>query len=75
MVSPPPSASRRKPTAKPASGPGRPKDLGKRAAILEAAKQLFAREGFNGVSMDGIAAGSGGAASVIDLHLGGQHRL
>ena len=44
MVSPPPSASRRKPIAKPASGPGRPKDLGKRAAILEAAKQLFARQ-------------------------------
>ena len=34
------------------SGPGRPKDLGKRAAILEAAKRLFAREGFAGASMD-----------------------
>ena len=45
MVSPRHSASRAKSPAKPAaSGPGRPKDLGKRAAILEAAKQLFARE-------------------------------
>ena len=36
MATPPPSPSRRKSPVKPAaSGPGRPKDLGKRAAILE----------------------------------------
>jgi TetR/AcrR family transcriptional repressor of mexJK operon len=28
------------------TGPGRPKDLGKRAAILEAAKRLFTAQGF-----------------------------
>ena len=55
MISPAKSASGHKPTPK-VTGPGRPKDLGKRAAILEAAKQLFAREGFAGASMDKIAA-------------------
>ncbi|HWU69049.1 MAG TPA: TetR/AcrR family transcriptional regulator, partial [Stenotrophobium sp.] len=35
---------------------GRPKDLDKRAAIMASAKQLFARHGYSGVSMDAIAA-------------------
>ena len=42
------SHTSRKPSAKPAAkaaGPGRPKDLGKRAAILEAAKTLFIEQG------------------------------
>ena len=39
------------------SGPGRPKDLAKREAILEAAKCLFLRHGYAGSSMDAIAAG------------------
>lgn len=38
-----------------ACGPGRPKDLEKRAAILEAAKHLFVKQGFEGTSMDAIA--------------------
>jgi TetR/AcrR family transcriptional repressor of mexJK operon len=42
-----------------ASAPGRPKDLGKGAAILEAAKRMFTRHGFDGVSMDQIAAEAG----------------
>lgn len=37
-------------------GPGRPKDLEKRAAILESAKRLFLANGFEGTSMDAIAA-------------------
>jgi TetR/AcrR family transcriptional repressor of mexJK operon len=37
-------------------GPGRPKDLEKRAAILDAAKRLFPLSGFEGTSMDAIAA-------------------
>ena len=37
-------------------GPGRPKDLEKRAAILAAAKRLFPLLGFEGTSMDAIAA-------------------
>ncbi|MEO8012257.1 MAG: TetR/AcrR family transcriptional regulator [Dokdonella sp.] len=44
-------------------GPGRPKDLEKRAAILNAAKRLFPEYGFEGTSMDAIAA----AASVSKL--------
>lgn len=38
-----------------ACGPGRPKDLEKRAAILDAAKHLFIKQGFEGTSMDAIA--------------------
>ncbi|VXB61997.1 TetR family transcriptional regulator [Pseudomonas sp. 8AS] len=38
------------------SGPGRPKDPAKRLAILEAAKRLFMRHGYDGSSMDAIAA-------------------
>ena len=41
------------------SGPGRPKDLAKREAILEAAKCLFLRHGYAGSSMDAIAAHAG----------------
>jgi len=37
-------------------GLGRPKDLAKRAAILLAAKELFLRLGYDGSSMDAIAA-------------------
>lgn len=37
------------------AGPGRPKDLEKRHAILEAAKNLFVRHGYAGTSMDAIA--------------------
>ena len=76
MASPPPFPSRRKSPAKPAaSGPGRPKDLGKRAAILEAAKQLFAREGFNGVSMDQIAAEAGVSKLTVYSHFGDKDAL
>ena len=76
MVSPRSSASRSKSPAKPAaSGPGRPKDLGKRAAILEAAKQLFAREGFNGVSMDQIAAEAGVSKLTVYSHFGDKDAL
>nr|WP_298129023.1 TetR/AcrR family transcriptional regulator [uncultured Pseudoxanthomonas sp.] len=76
MASPRTSANRSKPPAKPASsGPGRPKDLGKRAAILEAAKQLFAREGFNGVSMDQIAAEAGVSKLTVYSHFGDKDAL
>lgn len=37
------------------AGPGRPKNLSKRAAILEAAQVLFLRHGYEGSSMDAIA--------------------
>lgn len=76
MVSPRSSASRSNVPAKPAaSGPGRPKDLGKRAAILDAAKHLFAREGFNGVSMDQIAAEAGVSKLTVYSHFGDKDAL
>ena len=37
------------------SGPGRPKDLAKREAILAAAQSLFLSNGYEGSSMDAIA--------------------
>ena len=43
----------------PAGGPGRPKDPAKRLAILEAAKRLFMQNGYDGSSMDAIAAEAG----------------
>ncbi|MFT3761490.1 MAG: TetR/AcrR family transcriptional regulator [Pseudoxanthomonas sp.] len=55
-------------------GPGRPKDLGKRAAILEAAKQLFVREGY-GVSMDQIAAAAGVSKLTVYSHFGDKEAL
>ncbi|MGH8054531.1 MAG: TetR/AcrR family transcriptional regulator [Stenotrophomonas sp.] len=64
--------------AKPAarnSGPGRPKDLSKRAAILNAAKEMFVEQGFNGVSMDGIAARAGVSKLTVYSHFGDKEAL
>ena len=74
MISPAKSASGHKAAPK-LSGPGRPKDLGKRAAILEAAKQLFAREGFAGASMDKIAAEAGVSKLTVYSHFGDKEAL
>lgn len=63
-----------KPTAR-GAGPGRPKDLGKRAAILEAAKELFIEQGFNGISMDGIAAAAGVSKLTVYSHFGDKETL
>lgn len=57
------------------AGPGRPKDLGKRAAILETAKRLFVRHGFDGVSMDQIAAEAGVSKLTIYSHYGDKESL
>ncbi|WP_205341337.1 TetR/AcrR family transcriptional regulator [Denitrificimonas caeni] len=43
------------PSQIPKAGPGRPKNLSKRAAILDAAQVLFLRQGYEGSSMDAIA--------------------
>ena len=60
--------------AKPA-GPGRPKDLVKRAAILEAAKQMFTQGGFDGASMDQIAAAAGVSKLTVYSHFGDKEAL
>ena len=57
------------------AGPGRPKDLGKRAAILEAAKQMFTQGGFDGVSMDQIAAAAGVSKLTVYSHFGDKEAL
>lgn len=49
-------------------GPGRPKDLEKRAAILDAAKKLFPLNGFDGVSMDAIATEAGVSKLTVYNH-------
>lgn len=57
------------------AGPGRPKDPGKRAAILEAAKRLFVALGFDGVSMDQIAAEAGVSKLTVYSHFGDKDSL
>ena len=48
--------------------PGRPKDLEKRAAILDAAKALFPARGYDGVSMDAIAQAAGVSKLTVYSH-------
>ncbi len=61
-------------TAK-AAGPGRPKDPGKRAAILDAAKRMFVSHGFERVSMDQIAAEAGVSKLTVYSHFGDKESL
>ena len=57
------------------NAPGRPKDLGKRAAILESAKRLFVEQGYDGVSMDQIAAAAGVSKLTVYSHFGDKDAL
>jgi len=56
-------------------GPGRPKDLEKRAAILAAAKRLFPLSGFEGTSMDVIAAEAGVSKLTVYSHFTDKETL
>lgn len=56
-------------------GPGRPKDMEKRAAILAAAKSLFVRNAFSGTSMDAIAADAGVSKLTVYSHFGDKDNL
>ena len=58
-----------------AAGPGRPKDPGKRAAILDAAKRMFVAQGFDGISMDQIAAEAGVSKLTVYSHFGDKDTL
>lgn len=60
---------------KPTPGPGRPKDLVKRAAILDAAARMFTRFGFEGASMDQIAAEAGVSKLTVYSHFGDKEAL
>ena len=56
-------------------GPGRPKDMEKRAAILAAAKALFIRNAFAGTSMDAIAADAVVSKLTVYSHFGDKDNL
>ena len=60
---------------RPAASPGRPKDLAKRAAILDAAERMFLQHGFDGVSMDQIAAAAGVSKLTVYSHFGDKDAL
>lgn len=59
----------------PRPAPGRPKDPAKRAAILDAAQRMFLAQGFDGVSMDQIAAGAGVSKLTVYSHFGDKATL
>ncbi|WP_140909243.1 TetR/AcrR family transcriptional regulator [Cognatiluteimonas lumbrici] len=62
------------PPARPAA-PGRPKDMEKAGAILEAARRLFTAHGFDGASMDQIAAEAGVSKLTVYSHYGDKDTL
>ncbi len=59
----------------PPSGPGRPKDLVKRQAILDAAKNLFVRNGYAGTSMDAVASEAGVSKLTVYSHFTDKETL
>lgn len=54
---------------------GRPKDLGKRAAILAAASRLFLEQGFERTRVDAIAAAAGVSKLTVYSHFQGKEGL
>ncbi|MDO7901981.1 TetR/AcrR family transcriptional regulator [Pseudomonas sp. K1(2024)] len=57
------------------TGPGRPKDLAKRDAILEAAKSLFLSLGYANTSMDAVAAAAGVSKLTVYSHFNDKQTL
>jgi TetR/AcrR family transcriptional repressor of mexJK operon len=60
---------------KPPPKRGRPKDLDKRLAILESAKELFVEQGYAGTSMDAIARNAGVSKLTLYSHFGHKEDL
>lgn len=58
-----------------AGTPGRPKDQEKRAALVEAAGQLFCRHGFDAVSLEAVAQAAGVSKLTIYSHFGDKDGL
>lgn len=56
-------------------GPGRPKNLAKRAAILDAAQVLFLQHGYEGSSMDAIAHEAGVSKLTVYNHFTDKETL
>ncbi|QCU72366.1 TetR/AcrR family transcriptional regulator [Luteimonas yindakuii] len=63
------------PAVKSPASPGRPKDMNKRAAILHAAESLFVEHGYEGTSMDQIAADAGVSKLTVYSHFGDKDAL
>lgn len=57
------------------AGPGRPKSAQKRRAILQAAQRLFLANGFEGTSVDQIAAEAGVSKLTVYSHFGDKATL
>ena len=57
------------------NGPGRPKDLAKRQAILDAAKILFLSHGYANTSMDAVAAEAGVSKLTVYSHFNDKETL
>ncbi len=55
--------------------PGRPKDVAKRAAILDAARGLFARQPFEQVTMEAVAAQAGVSKMTVYSHFNDKESL
>jgi len=70
-----PGTSRSAPASPRRGAPGRPKDPGKRAAILDAAKRLFIAHGYEGASMDQIAADAKVSKLTVYSHFGDKDSL
>lgn len=58
-----------------ALGPGRPKDLEKRQAVLDAAQELFLTQGFTATSMDAVAQAAGVSKLTVYSHFGDKEGL
>lgn len=56
-------------------GPGRPKDMAKREAILEAAKALFLSLGYASTSMDAVATAAGVSKLTVYSHFTDKQTL
>ena len=63
------------PSPRTPAAPGRPKDLEKGSAILDAARRLFTTQGFEGASMDQIAAAAGVSKLTVYSHYGDKETL
>ncbi|MGH8349089.1 MAG: TetR/AcrR family transcriptional regulator [Pseudomonas sp.] len=57
------------------NGPGRPKDLVKRQAILDAAKTLFLSKGYANTSMDAVATEAGVSKLTVYSHFNDKETL
>jgi TetR/AcrR family transcriptional repressor of mexJK operon len=57
------------------NGPGRPKDLVKRQAILDAAKALFLSKGYANTSMDAVATEAGVSKLTVYSHFNDKETL